>query len=490
MEELNNSSNNNEKDVQNVKKDPMETLYDACNNTKENSEEGLKAQYRQCLHLLNDINISQVSMLQSERTKSNDKLCRKGCDPGNLDDILKDERLLQNIRDTVLRRSGNDHKVFVNHTTLDGTLFEGLDPSIIHHPISLQLKHCSWRWAGRKLWIDDNRGRVLSKCEEDQRDNVIGVCGQYDAESADYICHAITRLASVAEATYEAAAQKHSVYFVFNTPGGDVNALQQILECMDKYRDRLKYIGIVAAPACAKAMAASCGGVHFSACDICILEPLSLFLMHEVHMYSRKPVIVQRELSDGNKTLDDLQKQMGTMTDLLYDIAEISVLARLMDKEEDKQLVCKMLRANSFIAKELTQWLRNIYYTTYAAEMLHHARQHGVYNEAYKFLIGLTATAGEASAVAGTAGEASAGEASAVAGTAGEASAGQQLPNVWKYLTLHVYNNTSRKFFSSDEMLRLGLCDSIGSIRFTKSISEILDPAPALNRAIYQKDIK
>jgi hypothetical protein len=115
--------------------------------------------------------------------------------------------------------------------------------------------------------------------------------------------------------------------------------------------------------------------------------------------------------------------------------------------------------------------------------MLHHARQHGVYNRAYEFLMGLNNRVADAGAT---------GEASLVTGATEEASAaqGQKLPNVWKYLTLHVYNNTSRKFFSSDEMLRLGLCDSIGSVRFTKSISEILDPAPSLNRAVYQKDTK
>jgi ATP-dependent protease ClpP protease subunit len=483
----------------------MEFLYDTCNENidekdidekdvdeKDIDEKDLKAQYNTCVEQLNNITIRDVSKLQSERVASNAKLYAQKCNPDDLDDLLKEERLLESIRATVLRCSGKDHEIFVNHTKLDGTLFEGLDPLIIHHPKLLQQEHCFWRWAGSKLWYDHSKGRVTSTCEKDQRDNVIGVCGEYDAESANYICQAITRLASVAEATYEAVTQRHSVYFVFNTPGGDVHALQQILECMDKYRNRLKYIGIVAAPACAKAMTASCGGVHYSACDICILEPLSVFLMHEVHIIVGEPVKVQREQCD-DKELDDLQKQMGTMTDLLYDIAEISVLARLMDTEKNKQLVCKVLRANSFIAKDLRQWLRNIYYTTYAAEMLHHARQHGVYNRAYEFLMGLNnrvadaGATGEASLVTGATGEAS-----LVTGATEEASAaqGQKLPNVWKYLTLHVYNNTSRKFFSSDEMLRLGLCDSIGSVRFTKSISEILDPAPSLNRAVYQKDTK
>ena len=115
-----------------------------------------------------------------------------------------------------------------------------------------------------------------------QRDNVIGVIAGYNKRSADRICEQIERYADETQDTYEGVHQKRHVYFIFNTPGGDVGALNQILACMDKYRDRLIYVGIIAAPACAQAMAASCGGCHFAACDICILEPLSLFLMHEV----------------------------------------------------------------------------------------------------------------------------------------------------------------------------------------------------------------
>ena len=306
----------------------------------------------------------------------------------DVDRLIEEERLLQNIQDTVTRCNGDDHQTFAARTGLQGTLFEGLDRHFINHP-DLIAHSClpQWKWAGRKLWAQNAQGRSYGKVgtgtEKVQRDNVIGVIAGYDHECANYICDEIERLAAQTQETYDGQKQKRHVYFVFNTQGGDVAALQQILVCMDRYRDRLLYVGIIAAPECAAAMAASCGGCHFAACDICILEALSQFLMHEVHTVGK--FALQRESSNMNGT-DAIQESMGILTDELYDAAEISVLIRLMDKPDDQKVVSELLRGNSLIALELTLWLRHLYYMKYSVEILHHARQHGNAPEVMEFL--------------------------------------------------------------------------------------------------------
>ena len=120
----------------------------------------------------------------------------------DVDKLIKDERLLQNIQDTVTRCNGDDHQTFAARTELQGTLFEGLDRTLINHPLLLG-RGCLplWTWAGRRLWVTDVEG-VRTECsigigtEKVQRDNVIGVIAGYDKECANYICDEIERLAA------------------------------------------------------------------------------------------------------------------------------------------------------------------------------------------------------------------------------------------------------------------------------------------------------
>ena len=271
----------------------MQALKDiVCANGKDDAaKQGI---YKTYLEALEKINQEDVAKQATDRGRRNVDLYRSMSEKNDeslhaqLDKLVEDERLLQNIEDTVTRCNGDDHRTLAAHTELQGTLFEGLDRRLINHP-SLLGQGCLplWTWAGRKLWVTDakgvrHEGSIGIDTEKVQRDNVIGVIAGYDKECANYICDEIERLAAQTQETYDGQKQKRHVYFVFNTQGGDVAALQQILVCMDRYRDRLLYVGIIAAPECAAAMAASCGGCHFAACDICILEGLSQFLMHEV----------------------------------------------------------------------------------------------------------------------------------------------------------------------------------------------------------------
>ena len=157
-----------------------------------------------------------------------------------------------------------------------------------------------------------------------------------------------------------------------------------------------------------------------------------------------------------------------------------------MDKPDDRKVVSELLRGNSLITRDLKLWLRHLYYMKYSVEILHHARQHGNEAEVVKFLRDSKAYfegAEEAEGAAAEEAEGAAAEEEAVSGNL-------PLGNIWKFLTELVYNNNTRKFFGADEMLRLGLCDGIGSMRFVTSISEVFDVATPLSRNVLQKDNK
>ena len=130
-------------------------------------------------------------------------------------------------------------------------------------------------------------------------------------------------------------------------------------------------------------------------------------------------------------------------------------------------------------------WLRDVYYARYSLEMAHHAKQHGT-DTTFKRLLQLLRRYAPNEHAADSDDSDDIDEENAT--DSDDSDDSESLPNIWKFLTEVVYNDNKRKFFGADEMLRLGLCDGIGSMRFVTSISEVFDAAIPLSPVVQQKD--
>ena len=290
---------------------------------------------------------------------------------------LREEREATNSAESILRRNGTDCVTAVESITHSVDFYDPVERCTAGVPLTVSDKTTpEWKWIGN-IFISDE-AHPLMMTWQDQA--VIGVVSEYDQAAADEIVEAIDR--AVAHLTHPFhcnPAAKPVVYFVFNTCGGNVSCLEQILDAMDSHRDSVRYVGVVAGHAHSAAISASCGCVHLMACDYVIIDPLARAMMHEVRYYESYGKVTPTE--DEHSKL--AKQYLRNLTDRMYNDAEVSVLSRLVDEEHKCAVACALrqrtdlvLGKDVFTSDALSQHLRGVYYRRYVLELLHHAKQH------------------------------------------------------------------------------------------------------------------
>lgn len=398
------------------------------------------------------------------------------------DGKLRKERDAFNRNESSRRRKGKDVVTAVDRTSCTHDFYEPLLCEIEELPISRNIQP-AWTWVGNLFVPEPNEIAQLvppniqaileahSETNEPTRMEhqdpaVIGVVGSYNQQMATEIVAAINRAVRCMVHPFAGkASYKPIVYFVFNTCGGDVSCLEQILDAMDSNRDKLRYVGVVAGHQHSHSMCASCGCMHLMACDYVIVDEMAKAMMHEVHFIESRGVVAPTP----NKREVLAEKRLRLLTDRMYDAAEISVLSRLVGEEHSCAVACALRGETDFVydgktfAPEMLRlYLRRKYYKRYQLELLHHAMQHSV-------------RAKTDSAVADIQ------KFCTVDNT-------DPCPNVWKFVTELVYKDTSGLWLHPDEMIRLGMCDLVGKVETSQHILHVYKPAHLFPTKVVKRD--
>lgn len=415
------------------------------------------------------------------------------------DGKLREERDAFNRNESSRRRNGEDVVVAVDRTSCTHDFYETLLCKIEKLPMSRNIQP-DWTWVGNlfvpassdmaHLGIPTPGATIEPSPEthgpirmEHQDPAVIGVVGSYDQQMATEIVTAIDRAVRclvhpfVGSATDKGARRlthpfagqpsyKPTVYFVFNTCGGDVSCLEQILDAMDSNRDKLRYVGVVSGHEHSHSVCASCGCMQLMACDYVIVDEMAQAMMHEVHFEQFRGVVAPTP--DKREVL--AEKSLRLLTDRMYDAAEISVLSRLVGEEHSCAVACALREGTDFVydgktftPEMLRLYLRQQYYKRYQLELLHHAMQHidsqNPKDDVLEKIQNFCTPANE-----------------------------DGCPNVWKFVTEQVYKDTSRLWLHPDEMIRLGMCDLVGKVETSQQFLHVFKPAHLFPTGVVKLD--